>query len=120
MKITGLLIFLLLAMWTGISCKKEPTKTFCWQLLDLLGNPLNTVCGKTEAEMQVSYPNPCTYYIVGDNYCWLLDSLFFIPDKPQDFIDRYHHCFNYTSAIKVSCDYCQKWYTRQKYLYKPD
>lgn len=118
MKIARYLIVLLLPLFIGLSCKKEPE--FCWQLTDTLGNPLNSICGKTEAEMQASYPNPCTYYKMGDVYCWYIDSLSFIKDEPQDYIDRMRNCYSFTSAVKVPCDYCQKWYTRQKAVYKPD
>jgi len=88
--------------------------------MDPLWNPLNSVCDKTEAEMQASYPNPCTYYKIGDNYCWYIDNSIFIKDRPQDFIDHYQRCFGFTSAVNVACDYCQTWYTREKYAYKPD
>jgi len=79
---------------------------FCWQLMDPLWNPLNSVCDKTEAEMQASYLNPCTYSKIGDNYCWYIDNSIFIKDRPQDFIDHYQRCFGFTSAVNVACDYC--------------
>jgi len=120
MKIAVYLIVLVLPSFIGFSCKKESAKTYCWQLTDPIGNTLNSVCGKTEAQMQVSYSNPCTYYKLGDEYCWYIDNMIFITNKPQDFIDRYLHCFGHTSAIKVACDYCQTWYTREKYTYKPN
>jgi len=106
MKIAGYSIVLLLLLFIGFACKKESNHRFCWQLMDPLWNPLNSVCDKTEAEMQASYLNPCTYSKIGDNYCWYIDNSIFIKDRPQDFIDHYQRCFGFTSAVNVACDYC--------------
>jgi len=100
------------------SCKKESPNNYCWQHLDVSGNSINIVCNKTEAEMQALYSNSCSYYKVGYNYCWMIGSHIFIADKPEDFITRYLQCYGNTSAVKVACDYCQQWYSRQKYAFK--
>lgn len=89
--------------------------------MDAYGNPMYTVCGATESELQVTYPNPCNYYkLGGKEYCWYLNSNgVFIKNKPEDYIQRLKQCFNFSNAVKVDCDYCQTWYTRQKNTYKP-
>jgi len=103
-----------------LSCKKSSTDEYCWQLVDAVGNPINAVCNKTESEMQISYPNTCSYYKLGDEYCWFADGNVFIKNKPEDYVTRFLHCYGYNNAVKVTCDYCQNWYTRQKNTYKPN
>jgi hypothetical protein len=114
------LFILFLLMLTIVSCKKASNEEYCWQLIDPLGNPINSVCGKTESEMLSSYPTPCSYYRLGNNYCWFIDGTIFLKDKPEDYINHFLQCYNHTSAIRVTCDYCQNWYTRQKNTYKPN
>ena len=120
MKIKTRLIILSVIIFSIFSCKKAFDERYCWQIIDGLGNPINSVCDKTESEMQSSNPSPCSYYKLGDEYCWFIDGNIFIKDKPEDFINRFLKCHNYTSAVKVACDYCQNWYTRQKNTYKPN
>jgi hypothetical protein len=88
--------------------------------MDLSGNTIGTVCNKTEKEMEASYANPCTYYKLGEAYCWYIDSSTFITQKPEGYINYLLKCNNRISAVKVPCDYCQTWYTRQKKTYKPN
>ncbi len=103
-----------------IACKKESKPTHCWQLMDSFGNELGTVCNKSEAEMSAAYPDPCIYYLLeGEKYCWLVNGQTFIENKNEDAINRYKKCFGVGTAIKVNCDYCQKYYTRLKQTYKP-
>jgi hypothetical protein len=116
-----------MSLLTILSCKKETNKIetnddkYCWQLIDPLGNPLDSVCNKNETDMQALYPNVCSYYKIGDEYCWLIDSNIFVPNVPEDYITRFLHCYgNFTNYQKVPCDYCQKWYSRQKNKYKPN
>ena len=116
--ISLLAIFLIVFM--GSSCKKDSEEEYCWQLMDALGNPINTVCNKTESEMQAAYPNPCTHYRLGTAYCWYIDGSIFVKDKTEDYINRYKQCYGNVNAVKVACDYCEKWYTRQKHTYKPN
>lgn len=121
MKMKTILATSFITMFILLSCKKESNNKYCWQLVDALGNNLNAICNKTESEMQASYSNSCSYYKIGDEYCWLVDNNIFITNKPEDFITRYMHCYgSYTTYQKVACDYCQKWYSRQKNTYKPN
>lgn len=107
----------MLVIFAG-ACKKN--KTYCWQLVDAFGNEMNTVCGKTEEEMQADYPSPCNYYKTGEpKFCWYTGNGGFIKDKPEDYIKKMQLCFNLPSPVKVACDYCQTWYSRQKNIYKP-
>ena len=88
-----------------------------------MGNNMNAVCSKTSAEMQADYPNPCTYYkLDGEEYCWLIGSNTFVKNATQHKINQVLQCFYNSSvqALKVSCDYCQLWYTRQKSTFKPN
>jgi hypothetical protein len=120
MKKSFLSIVLFAIIVINSSCKKEKDE-FCWILVDQLGNESGQVCNKTETEMQAAYPGTCNYYKTGPKFCWLLDGTTFVEEKTEDYIDRFKQCFGgYTSAVKVTCDYCQQWYTREKHLYKPD
>lgn len=104
------------------SCRKEENKKYCWQVVDLLGNDVSRICDKSEREMQELYPNACSYYKADELFCWFVDGNMLIKDKSEDYINRYFkQCtgYNFTSAIKVDCNYCQKWYVRQKHTYKP-
>ena len=117
----NLLTVLTISAIVNFSCKKDSNNQYCWQILDAIGNRLNTVCNKTESEMQSVYPSPCLYYKIGDNYCWFLGNATFLKNVPEDFAIRYIYCHNnYTTYQKVACDYCQNWYSRQKKLYKPN
>ena len=121
MKIKTAFIFLFAATLISVSCKKESNTKYCWQVVDPFGQELHSVCNKTVSEMQAAYPNQCSYYKIGDEYCWLIDDSIFIPNKPEDYIARYMHCYgNFSSYKKVACDYCQRWFTRQKTTYKPN
>ncbi|MCP9751878.1 hypothetical protein [Ferruginibacter sp. HRS2-29] len=108
------------------SCKQDDPPVsgkFCWQLIDATGNPLGTVCNKTAAEMSATFSNPCSYYKYDEKFCWLVnDSLFFM-NMPEVGIRLTMNCFyqkpTYT-AVKVSCDYCKKFFHRLKKTYKLD
>jgi hypothetical protein len=111
----GIIITLL---FIAVACKKN--KTHCWQLVDAFGNELNTVCGKTEEEMQAAYPSPCNYYKTGEpKYCWYASNGSFIKDKPEAYIAKMQQCFSFPTPVKVACDFCLTWYSRQKKIYKP-
>ena len=121
MKIKTAFILLFIATFISVSCKKESNTKYCWQVVDVFGQELHSVCNKTEPEMQTDYPNSCGYYKIGEEYCWLIDDSTFIPDRTEDYIARYIHCYgNFNSYRKVACDYCKRWFTRQKITYKPN
>jgi hypothetical protein len=113
--------FLFVLVVTGVilnSCEKEEDE-FCWVLVDQLGNAYGQLCHRTEAEMSAAYPGNCNFYKMEQDFCWLLDGNQFVANRPEDFIVRFKQCLGYTTAVKVACDYCQQWYTREKHLYKP-
>jgi hypothetical protein len=121
MKMKTSFILLLGAILIVFSCKKESNTKYCWQLVDPLGNNINSVCDKTPSEMQSSYPNSCSYYQMGgEEYCWLVDGNIFIKNATENSINHYFQCYGGLHAEKVACDYCQNWYSRQKNTYKPN
>jgi hypothetical protein len=113
----------LMVGFTGIGCKKNDTgvgifSRGCWGLIDAAGNKMGTVCGTTGIEMEAYY-NPCSYYRLGEEACWLLDGRTYVENVPEDYVKLIIKCFGHTSYTKVACGYCQRWYTRQKNIYKP-
>ncbi len=111
--------FTLLALiFISTGCEK-PEDEFCWQVVDAFGNDVQQLCGKTERQMKEDFADPCSYYKVGENFCWYIEGTIFIKNKPEVYVHRFTICFGYTNAVKVDCDYCQKWYTREKHTYKP-
>lgn len=118
----GTLVTVLLVLLTG--CKKSgpaSEQRFCWQLVDAYGNYLQKICGKTESEIKSLYPNSCSYFkSVGEKSCWLVGNRFLLA-MTQEEVDLYRQCFHPNSAtpVKVDCNYCQKWYHREKRTYKP-
>jgi hypothetical protein len=117
-----------------IGCKKETEKRHCWQLIDNVGNDLNAVCDKTEAELLYCVKNntcgtyfnggsitSCNYYQTdGDRFCWKINNSYF-RDITESQANLYARCF-YGNAIpaKVDCSFaCQRWYHREKKTYKP-
>ena len=131
MKIKKSFLLVLMAFFIGIGCEKNssgdpvdpvdpPGATYCWQLLDVAGNVMGKLCDRTEAQMKDSFPIPCSYYKLGDSvFCWLIDGSTYIENVPEDYIKRFIKCYNKTSYTRVTCGYCQFWYTRQKEMYKP-
>ncbi len=113
-----------MAMLIILSCKKEDKKedqTYCWQLVDALGNETIMVCNKTEAEMAAHYPASCSYYKAGgETFCWMVNGQVFIKDKSVEGMDHLKHCLMPGAvAVKVNCNYCKKFYSRIKQTYKP-
>ena len=117
MKRAAIFIF---AVFILCCCRKDSNKKHCWRLLDALGNAYGDVCDKSEKDMEAAY-SPCNYYKLGEEeFCWWIDNAIFIKNMPQDFIDHFMQCNpGRTNAVKVACNYCQNWYTRQKNIYKP-
>lgn len=131
MKPVFLFIFALILLG---ACKKDNTPRFCWQVLDNLGNELISICDKTEDELKecvrtgacnININNgnlgPCNYYkIEGEKFCWMLNGAF-VQNQSQTQINHTIQCFGSGTwtATKVACDYCKKWYTREKRTYKP-
>jgi hypothetical protein len=127
------LLFSLSLLMTNNSCKKDSNKKYCWQLIDQVGNKMGVVCDKTEAELlactsngtcgiSITTPlNPCSYYKVeGEELCWYVDNRYILKATENE-INHLRKCFNLTTAaIKVDCNYCQNWYTREKRTYKPN
>lgn len=109
-------------------CKKSvppllpvPEPKFCWQLIDAFGNHLQEVCDRTESEMRALHSDSCSYFKnVGEKLCWLADSTF-LPEMTASEVELYKRCFqpNSSVAVKVDCNYYQKWYHREKRTYKP-
>jgi hypothetical protein len=118
MKAKTAIIVTLLLIFTNFACKKKSTD--CWVIVDIYGNEYATDCGKTEDEMRSTYPNPCNYYKSGEpTYCWYTNDGRLLKDKPESYIAKVQNCLRFSSVSKVPCDYCQTWYSRQKYIYKP-
>lgn len=109
---------LLMAAFITQACEK-PDQEYCWQVIDNLGNDIYQVCGKTQSEMEEDFPNSCNYYKAGDLFCWYTDGGVFIEDRSESYIEHAQQCFGLGNATKVSCDYCDKYYTREKHTYKP-
>jgi hypothetical protein len=111
-----LLVFLIL------SCKKNNTDvqpvTACWQLIDAFGNEVDSMCGKTEAQMLDAYPSCAFYKIEGQKYCWFSNGVL-IRDKTETGIKHLQMCFGIGTVEKKDCNYCQDWFTREKRTYKP-
>jgi hypothetical protein len=117
-------LVMLLVFLTGIGCRKKDHQPeepkYCWGVLDGSGVPIGKICNRTETEMKDSLPNACYYYKLGDEeFCWLVDSSMYIENVPKNYIKQVLKCYNKTSYKKVTCGYCQSWYTRQKNTYKP-
>lgn len=111
-------------LFIAFGCKKDgpaPEPTFCWQVIDAFGNSMQELCNKTETEMSALYPNSCRYYKNdGEKSCWLVDSTF-LTSMTQEGVELYKRCFRPNAGIpmKVDCNYCGKWYHREKRTYKP-
>lgn len=71
--------------------------------------------------MQSLYPNSCAYYkIEGEEYCWFVDGSSFIKNATESSLKHHLQCYGGVQVIKVDCDYCQNWYSREKNTYKPN
>ena len=96
-------------------------KRYCWQRIDFVGNRLEQVCDKTEADMKALYPNDCSYYKNdGEKSCWLINTTF-LPEMTKEGAELVARCFfpNAATPVKVDCNYCQTFYHRRKMTYKP-
>lgn len=87
------------------SCKKSDPKT-CWYLVDGIGNIINQVCNKTEAEMTAEYGSQYGFYKTSDPlYCWKLTRQsspdIYEHNLPQYIVDKYSA--GYVSE-KVNCN----------------
>lgn len=73
--------------------------------------------------MAAAYSNSCAYYKYGEKFCWLVNDSVFFRAISEDGVRQTMVCFNHTNnytAVKISCDYCKKFYHRLKKTYKPD
>lgn len=122
MKARQHLLFLFLLPILVYSCTKDTDKKYCWQLVDALGNNVSVLCDKSESEMQSLYPNACNYYkLGGEEYCWFVNGQDFVENKTESALMKSLECQGQVQpqVVKVPCDYCKDWYTRQKHTYKP-
>ena len=72
--------------------------------------------------MQALYPNACNYYkIEGEEYCWFVNGQDFVENETESALRKFLECQGQVQPqiVKVPCDYCQDWYTREKHTYKP-
>jgi hypothetical protein len=116
-----------------MSCKKESNKKYCWQMTDNIGNDLNVICDKTEAELLDCvnsgacgiYGGPvtnCNYYKVeGDKFCWKINNYYF-RDITENRATLMARCFfGNATVIKTDCSFaCAFWFHREKRTYKPN
>jgi hypothetical protein len=125
-------LMLLCFTMINISCKKttstpeivipEVTK-FCWVIRDFNSLAvIKTVCEKTAKEIAAEYPSPqyfnhradeplkCWYATVGER---------FAKNVPASLIQT-HIFYQNSSFVEVNCNYCGKWYHREKRKYIPD
>lgn len=131
MKQVVVLLFSITSLFC-LSCKKQSAK-HCWQIMDALGNEMNIVCDKTEAELTECLNNrtcgdagavitKCNYYISGgEKFCCLLDGSYF-EDVTENKLALLKGCFGIdmnATVEKVRCGYCKIWYVREKRIYKP-
>lgn len=133
MKIKISFLVTLLAFIIGAGCGKkdhseppveEPKveePRYCWMLVDQAGVLMGRICDRTEKQMSDSVPS-CNYYkLGGQEFCWLIDGTTYIENAPEEYVKLVIRCFGKKNIYeKVACGYCQKWYTRQKNIYKPD
>jgi len=122
-------IVLLVFLFSILSCgKKLSDTTHCWQLVDYNGNYLQEVCGKTESELVHCTTcgsfggttdwnlDSCNYFCIdcNDEACYFSNGHHFKATK------QYAKCW-LSGATQVDCNYkCANWYTRYKYIYKPN
>ena len=93
---------------------------FCWTLVDQYGSNIGQKCNKSEKQMKSDYPDPCSYYKLGKNGCWLTEQKTLYRNVPEGLIDYLVQCKRITQPIKVNCEDCQVWLTREKHLSKRD
>lgn len=100
-----------------ISCKKE--KEHCWQVYDMLGNEMGIVCGKTESEIKTEYGS---FYDRANapKYCWKYLNTNGTAGYSENLTEKIAGYWfrNATHLEKVTCGYCQTWYTREKGVLK--
>ncbi|MES2430924.1 MAG: hypothetical protein V4556_08300 [Bacteroidota bacterium] len=91
-------------------CVKEHNMKHDWQIFDVLGNELGREFNKTESDMANKYPNPCTYFKIGEKkFCWKNGN-----NYQKDYSEKFAGCF-FPSYVKVDCDMiCEKWYIRNR------
>ena len=103
-----------------ISCKKESDPKYNWQIVDSEANELQIEYNKTETEIKAKHSNVCSYYRTDESkFCWYLSNGIYVTNRSEKFVNCW---FSSLSPIKINCStvpYCEKWYTRKKYVYKP-
>lgn len=125
---------LLLLCLSLLSCKKDSIEErHCWQIIDAVGNDLNQVCNKTEAELLECASNgtcgtynggtgltSCNYYIADEErFCWQINGNYF-DSLTTSQANLYATCFyNGATAVKINCSNCAWWFHREKRTYKP-
>ncbi len=70
--------------------------------------------------MKSEYPDNCSYYKVSKHGCWLTEQETLYRNVPEGQIDYLVQCKGMTKPIKVNCEDCQVWLTREKHLSKLD
>ena len=116
-----------------MSCKKETEQKYCWQMIDALGNKLDSVCNKTEAELIACVNDKtcglygfsgnvtaCNYYRLDEpKQCWLINGIYY-GDITEGEANIFARCFsNVTTPVKTTCLTCEWWYHREKSTHRP-
>lgn len=116
-----------------MSCKKETEQKHCWQIIDALGNDLDSVCNKTEAELIACINNKtcglygfsgnvtaCNYYRLDEpKKCWLINGIYY-GDITEGQANIFARCFSsVTTPVQTACLTCEWWYHREKSTYRP-
>ena len=132
MKLINRSFYLTLIIILTFSCKKTEPERHCWMIIDNLGNPVTRICDKTESELLecvnnrscISYTSgtlsTCNYYVdEGEKFCWMINNAF-VKGQAEAGVTLISRCFGAGGIPqKVACNYCSKWYSRTKHLYKP-
>ena len=137
---SGIAKTVLLTLATGIlisSCKRDKpaAEKHCWQVIDVVGNNLNYICDKTEAELLAcakagtcgilnggpGFSN-CNYYMAdGPKECYNINGSVYPEKITESHAALLAKCFGNRSGVyfKTTCVICAFWYHREKRTYKP-
>ena len=99
------------------SCEKKNES--CWQVYDMLGNPMGIVCDKTETEIQALY-GPFYDRADAPKFCWKVSysngTINYVEDMSEKMAAYWFRAAN--NWEKWACGYCQRWSGRQKRILK--